>query len=515
MNWRHCLGLLIVLEAFVISNSSRSEDRNVLLIISDDGGFEIGAYNNTICKTPNLDQLAARGVTFRRAFTSVSSCSPSRSAILTGLPQHQNGMYGLHHTVHHFNSFDAVQSLPLILQNTGNYFTGIIGKKHVGPDAVYPFDFSYTEENYPINQVGRNITFIKQLVHKFLTAAKSGKQPFFLYVAFHDPHRCGHTHPQFGVFCEKFGDGSVGMGDIPDWHPIDYNADDVVVPYFIPDTPQARMDIAAQYRTISRLDQGVGLVLQALQEYGFSDDTLVLYSSDNGIPFPSGRTNLYDPGMAEPMIVSSPEARDRWGEISNAMPSLTDIVPTVLDWFGLSYPNYTLFGPGPVEILGKSLLPILEEEPQTGWDRVFSSHNLHEVTMYYPMRVMRTATYKLIHNLNFKMPFTIDQDFYVSPTFQDILKRTMAGNDTHWYKSLQDYYYRAQWELYDLQSDPMELHNLAIDPTYSHILGNMKQSLLQWQNATQDPWICSPSAVLEDSGSYPKSGVCLPFDNNL
>jgi len=489
--------------------------RNVLLIISDDGGFEMGTYNNTVCKTPHLDQLAKRGVTFRRGFTSVSSCSPSRSAILTGLPQHQNGMYGLHHTVHHFNSFDAVQSLPRILNNTGKYRTGIIGKKHVGPDTVYPFDFSYTEENYPINQIGRNITLIKNLVHKFLSEEGNDTRPFFLYVAFHDPHRCGHTHPQFGVFCENFGDNTPGMGNIPDWHPDKYDPNDVIVPYFIPDTPQARQDIAAQYRTIGRLDQGVGLILQALHDYGFTDNTLVMYSSDNGIPFPSGRTNLYDPGMAEPMIVSSPESKGRWGEISNAMPSLTDIVPTILDWLGVQYPNYTLFEPDRVELQGKSLLPLLEEEPQSGWDRVFASHNLHEVTMYYPMRVVRTATHKLIHNINFKMPFSIDQDFYVSPTFQDILKRTMAGQATHWYKTLNDYYYRAQWELYDLRNDPMELNNLAQDPSHSQLLLELKRSLLQWQNVTQDPWICSPSSVLEDSGNYPKSGVCLPFDNGL
>ena len=494
---------------------SGDKARNVLLIISDDGGFEMGTYNNTVCKTPHLDQLATRGVTFRRGFTSVSSCSPSRSAILTGLPQHQNGMYGLHHTVHHFNSFDAVQSLPLILNNAGKYRTGIIGKKHVGPDYVYPFDFSYTEENYPINQIGRNITLIKNLVHKFLSEESNDTRPFFLYVAFHDPHRCGHTNPQFGVFCEKFGDSTPNMGSIPDWHPDEYDPDDVIVPYFIPDTPQARQDIAAQYRTIGRLDQGVGLILEALHDYGFSDNTLVMYSSDNGIPFPSGRTNLYDPGMAEPMIVSSPDSKKRWGEISDAMPSLTDIVPTILDWLGVPYPNYTLFGPGPVVLQGKSLLPILEDEPQSGWDKVFASHNLHEVTMYYPMRVVRTSTHKLIHNINFKMPFSIDQDFYVSPTFQDILKNTMAGQATHWYKTLNEYYYRAQWELYDLRSDPMELNNLAGDPSHSQLLLEMKQSLLQWQNATQDPWICSPYGILENSGIYPKSGVCLPFDNGL
>lgn len=81
-------------------------------------------------------------------------------------------------------------------------------------------------------------------------------RPFFLYVAFHDPHRCGHTHPQYGPFCEKFGNGEPGMGHIPDWIPIIYQPDEINLPYFIPDTLEARIDVAAQYTTISRLDQG-------------------------------------------------------------------------------------------------------------------------------------------------------------------------------------------------------------------------------------------------------------------
>mgnify|MGYP001353916640 FL=1 len=77
-----------------------------------------------------------------------------------------------------------------------------------------------------------------------------------MYVAFHDPHRCGHTHPEYGMFCEKFGSGQSGFGVIPDWKPVYYRPEDVLVPYFVPDTPAARQDIAAQYTTISRLDQG-------------------------------------------------------------------------------------------------------------------------------------------------------------------------------------------------------------------------------------------------------------------
>nr|CAD7398494.1 unnamed protein product [Timema poppensis] len=375
---------------------------------ADDGGFEMGTYLNKICQTPNLDALAKKSLIFNNAYTSVSSCSPSRSTILTGQPSHQNGMYGLHQGVHHFNSFDNVKSLPTVLAQH-NIRTGIIGKKHVGPSSVYPFDYAETEENNSILQVGRNITKIKLLVREFLANNKS--QPFFLYVAFHDPHRCGHTNPEYGEFCEKFGNGEPGMGIIPDWHPIYYQAAQVQLPYFVQDTIAARNDVAAQYTTVSRLDQGVGLVLQELRDAGFEDDTLIVYSSDNGVPLPSGRTNLYDPGMAEPMFISSPEHVERRNQVTYSMTSLLDLVPTVLDWFHIPSSETSL-------LTGKSLLPLLISEPAMDTRAVFASHNHHEVTMYYPMRAVRTKRYKLIHNLNYKMPFPIDQDFYISPSFQ-------------------------------------------------------------------------------------------------
>lgn len=305
------------------------------------------------------------------------------------------------------------------------------------------------------------------------------------------------------------------MGTIPDWKPILYHPDDVIVPYFVQDTPAARLDIAAQYTTISRLDQGLGLVLQELQSAGFLDNTLVIYSSDNGIPFPTGRTNLLDPGMSEPFLISSPLHKERWGQISNAMVSLVDIVPTVLDWYGIEYPTYRIYGPHDVQLTGKSILPVLKQEPREGWDEVYASHNLHEVTMYYPMRVLRNTQYKLIHNLNYKMPFPIDQDFMVSPSFQDLLNRTRQGLPTHWFRTLKQYYYRPQWELYDLKEDPKELNNLAGNPMFKSVFVSLQERLSSWQNITSDPWICAPSGVLENKGSYPREGVCLPLDNDV
>lgn len=139
------------------------------------------------------------------------------------------------------------------------------------------------------------------------------------------------------------------MGLIPDWQPIYYQPDELILPYFIPDTLEARRDVAAQYTTISRLDQGVGLILEELKNAGHLDDTLVIYSSDNGVPFPNGRTNLYDSGLREPMFISSPLHKERRNKVTYSLASLLDVVPTLIDWYGLSAANLT----------GRSLLPLL------------------------------------------------------------------------------------------------------------------------------------------------------------
>ncbi|CAG4992312.1 unnamed protein product [Colias eurytheme] len=506
---------VLLLYVFVTRTVLSNKSKNVLILLADDGGFELGVYGNKICQTPNIDALAQRSVIFNNAFTSVSSCSPSRAALLTGQPSHRNGMYGLHHGIHHFSSFDNVTSLPNLLRDHGIY-SGIIGKKHVGPDSVYRFDYEQTEENNHINQVGRNITHMKLLTREFLKQANDKNTPFFLYVGFHDPHRCGHSEPQLGAFCERFGSGEPGAGRIADWTPWYYQWDEVQLPYHVQDTEAARRDIAAQYTTMSRLDQGVALILKELEAAGHADDTLVIYTSDNGIPFPSGRTNFYDPGVREPLLISSPEAGARRNQVSYTMVSLLDIFPTVLDWFGVPWEedssNDIWHDDKP-----KSLLPILEKEPPASpSEAVFLSQTHHEVTMYFPMRAVRTRTHKLLHNLNFAMPFPIDQDLYVSPTFQDILNRTRSKQPLAWYKTLKQHYYRPQWELYDLHHDPEELHNLHGKPSVADLERTLRERLHSWQRDSRDPWLCSPDAVLERAApGHADSAVCRALDNGL
>lgn len=182
------------------------------------------------------------------------------------------------------------------------------------------------------------------------------------------------------------------------------------------------------------LISGVGLVLQELAAAGHADDTLIIYTSDNGPSFPSGRTNLYDPGMREPMFISSPVHKERRHQVTYSMTSLLDIVPTMMDWFnGTAISNYDFDGNTvnvPLALTGQSLLPLLISEPTDDPDAaVFASQSYHEITMNYPMRAIRTKRYKLIHNLNFRAPFPIDQDFYVSPTFQVLSALTSVQSE--------------------------------------------------------------------------------------
>ena len=202
---------------------------------------------------------------------------------------------------------------------------------------------------------------------------------------------------------------------------------------------------------------------------------------------------------------------------SDAMVSLVDIVPTVLDWFSIPYPNYSIFKNDPaVKLTGRSLLPILSKEPPiSSHDTVYASHSLHEITMYYPIRVIRTRNFKLVHNLNYLMPFPIDEDFYLSPTFQDLLNRTRARKDLHWFSSLKRYYYRDAWELYDLAKDPFERNNLYQDSSYTDVFHELQTRLNVWQNVTRDPWICGPGAVLEDGGIHKQNPQCMGLENGL
>lgn len=184
------------------------------------------------------------------------------------------------------------------------------------------------------------------------------------------------------------------------------------------------------------------------------------------------------------------------------MASTMDILPTVLDWFQVPYPKYNLNGLA-VHLTGKSLLPALKPNPPSTFDYVFSSHVFHEVTMSYPMRVVRTKDAKLIHNIYYRLPYPLATDLYLNPTFLDILNRTETGQDLPWITTLEKYYYRDEWQLFNLTSDPHEQNNLASNPEYLSLFGALQNMLNQWLEMTGDPWRCLPDQELEGDKCFP------------
>ena len=440
--------------------TSPSRKRNVLLIVSDDHGYDLSCAGGKV-RTPVLDALVHDGVLFTDAYASVSSCSSSRATLYTGLYSHTNGMYGLAHDVHNFSLLDDVKTLPWMLKQAG-YATALVGKLHVKPEALLAYDAWLLPEKPLV----RDVAAMGHAAGRWMRE-QDGK-PFFLTVAYSDPHRAGDTS---------------NFGNTRDWPEVKrerYAPADVAIPSHLPDLPGVRTDLAEYYEAVSRMDAGVGILLRELKEAGHEDDTLVIYLSDNGRPFPGAKDNLYYEGIHLPLIVRAPGA-SKHGLQNRAMVSWIDIAPTILDWTGVAPPPDYRYLPLP----GRSILPILGEANPKGWDEVFATHSFHEIDQYYPTRSLRTRQYSYFLNLQPTLEVPIASDVALSPTWKAITGTpgAMLGKRT-----LEAFHHRPAEELYDLGADPDEVINLAGNAKYAGTLADLRHRLDTWRTATHDPW---------------------------
>ena len=217
---------------------------NVVVIVSDDHGMESGCYGNDAIKTPNMDALAGDGVRFTNAFCTSASCSPSRSVILSGVYSHANGQYGLSHNYHHFHCFERYKALSPRLSEAG-YHSARVGKFHVEPESVFPFDevIEVETNRNPVDMAEKSRHVIER------------DGPFFLYFCTGDPHRQGKGREDLPLNPNSFGNRKEGYPGVEE---VTYSPHDVIVPPFLSDTPEVRAELAQYYQSISRLDRGVG-----------------------------------------------------------------------------------------------------------------------------------------------------------------------------------------------------------------------------------------------------------------
>ncbi len=437
-----------------------SNPRSVLLLIADDWSPLAGCFDSPVVQTPSVDALSKRATRFRNAFCTTPSCAASRANILTGHYSHTHGQYGHCHGIHNFHTGSHMPSIVKTLSDAG-YATGIIGKMHVLPESVYP----WTHDLQQVDGSSRSPKGMAGRAREFF--ADVGDRPFYLHMGFSDPHR-------------DFGNGS----SYPDYEETTYDPATVPVPNFLPDHPDVRVELAEYYQSITRMDAGYGLAIQALEEAGRADDTMIIVMSDHGMPFPGAKASSFDSGHNCPLLIARPGANE---VDCDAVINWNNIAPTVYDWCGVDPPE---------GLPERSLLPILDDAHPDGWDEVYFSHTFHEVTNYYPYRVLRGRNYKYVKNLYPELTTPLPSDLWRSTTWQAIEREGLAMGE----RSTEKFLHQDGEALFDVENDPAETTNLIDDPSLKDVAEEMRQKVRDWRIATQDPWVLASKQAGEEIG---------------
>jgi N-sulfoglucosamine sulfohydrolase len=469
-------GLLVVLALAQVEAYAADEPKrpNLVLIIADDMAWnDCGAYGHPKIRTPNIDKLAREGMRFDRAFVTCSSCSPSRSSMITGRYPHNTNAQELH------SPLPAEQITFVEKLKESGYWTAAAGKWHLGNAVKNRFNV-VRDANTAGFQLPTDKNAKKRMTAEGSSAVQSGcdqwipvlrerpkDKPFFLWLASFDPHR------------------DYQPGAIPKPH----KPEDVVIPPFLPDLPEVRRDLALYYDEIARLDHHIGEVIDELDRQGVSANTYVLFISDNGRPFPRCKTTLYDSGIKTPWIVRAP-GRIEAGSRCESLVSTIDIAPTFLGLAGIK--------PGPT-FLGEDISRLFSDPKAKVHRLIFGERNWHDYAARG--RAVRSETIKYIKNDDNAYPLTPPADAVRSLTFTAMSRLHDEGKLTR----VQEWCFespRPVEELYDLKADPDELRNLADDPKYAGTLAEMRRALSEWTNETMDvkPETLSPDEFNRRTG---------------
>ncbi len=437
MKTRQWIFLLSVLLPLIATADDRT---NILLIVSEDNGPELGCYGEPYVQTPVLDALAAEGVRFERAYVPQAGCSQSRAALLTGLYPHQNGQIGL--ATWKFGLYDRETPNLVRSLKAAGYRTGIIGKLHINPKSAFPFDF----EAIPSSNFSRKrLEDYAREANKFFTA---GEQPFFLSVNYPDAHR--PFTPQV--------DGLPA-------HPLK-GSEVTPLAYMGLDSPDLRQQTADYYNCMARLDSQVGDLLKALEVSGKRDNTLIVYLGDHGADLLRGKRTSYEGGLRIPLIIAGSKVKGR--QVRQELVSTLDLMPTFLE----------LSRTQPVDGLpGRPLTSMLKGDSVKWRPYLYTEFHTHSAHNYFPQRTIRDDRFKLIHNL---MPNSVNPGYeFTNKRFFDDLESVIAAAP----EPVGDAYRRMrqppEFELYDLQEDPHEFLNLADDPQHAETLSQLQTPLMQ------------------------------------
>lgn len=431
---------------------------NIVYLHSHDTGRWIEPYGFPV-PTPRLTQLACDGVRFTDAHCAGPTCSPSRAALLTGEYPHQCGMIGLAHRG--FVLRDPSRHLCHTLKTAG-YQTVLTGFQHV---ARAPFA-DPASLGYDRRLLERDFDGVETGAANFISEKHT--TPFFLDVGFFETHRHG---PPDGTFVDaKRPIGTKYLGKLP-------------AP--LPEGDATRVDFGDYQAGALELDRKIGVVLDAIDRAGIAENTLIVCTTDHGVPFPGCKSSLTPHGTGVFLILRGPGFRG--GRVVTPMVSHLDLYPTLCQVAGIAAPRW---------LVGAPLQPLVDGSKDRLHDRLFAEVTYHAA--YEPMRSVRDDRYTYIRRYH-------DRPGPTLPNMDDGLTKSLLAH-TAW-----RYTPPAREELYDRTSDPSGSANVADHPAFADVKTRMSLALDEWMQRSSDPLLAGdvpppPGAIVTDAAAYSPSG---------
>lgn len=455
--------------------SVTTQKPNIVMVLADDmSWFDVGAYHEefdyvpTNAMTPNIDKLAEQGTLFKRAFTATAMCAVTRQQLYTGIYPVRNGAYGNHTRVN-----DGVKSAAHYFGDLG-YRVGLAGKKHFAPLESFPFEIVGEQDRSAEGETSFGIAQTREFIHQDSEKDVSERRPFFLIVASSSPH------------------DPWTRGDRTQ-----YPEDKLQVPSFLNDTPDVRRLLADYLAEVSDLDREVGLIEAELEKANIVENTIFIFTSEQGSVLPYGKWSNYDGGLRTAFIIRWP-GRIAAGVKTDAMIEYVDVVPTLIDLVGGKVP----FAHDGEPLDGKSFKPVLEGIEDEHKQYVYGIQTTYNIKdgSNYPIRSVRGQEFKLIHNLNYQNNYS--NLIVASPWYQRELHVEKTENKTNY----SNFVKRPEFELYNVKNDPFERNNLIQDEQYKNVVSQLKTQLAEWMNQQGDSGIPMETAVCRRENN--PSGLC-------
>ena len=437
---------------------------NVLLITLDDMNYNSHEFLKPGAEplTPNMDALRKKGFSFQNSHVTIAVCQPSRSVLMTGRYPHRNGARGFERIS------EGIPTLSGILRDHG-YYVGIIGKEtHLAPKEAFFWD-EYISTYTPENSYGRNAESYFRYTAQFVQQAKQQNKPFFLMANSHDPHR-------------PFANSEEELSFFGAHMPVSYQyeAESVVVPGFLPDLPEIRLEIAQYLSSVRRADEAVGRIMAALEDAGELESTVVMILSDNGMAVPFSKANCYLNSTKSPYIFLWPDHIPAGGS-TKALVSTIDYLPTILDILAIPYPD---------GIDGKSFTHLFRDQQDSHYADIYTSffktakNQITHAELHLPMRCVQDEQYAYIYNA-----WADGETKYTSESMAGLTYRAMeraAETDAAIAQRVALYRYRTSEELYDIQDDPNALRNLIDEDSAADVKRRLRKRMWEYMVSSGD-----------------------------